>query len=169
MLMQIKLTPSTIQVVDDTYYLFKGESIEVDGHQYFAHLPNINYWIGQQDVGGLEYALVDHSANGGVCGDEMLVVTGSECFVDVSGPAGQKVNQLRIVTAHALVTTYKGDTTATFHHMALFGKDKTIWSCLQMEAYSADINDGSCSIPGGKYCINVDRYQLPLGFNNGLP
>jgi hypothetical protein len=31
-----KSTPSTIQVDDSTYYLYKGESIEVDGHQYFC-------------------------------------------------------------------------------------------------------------------------------------
>jgi hypothetical protein len=72
-------TPSTIQVDDRTYYLYKGESIEVDGHQYFAHSSNINYWNGQHDVAGMEYALVDRGANGGVCGEEanvsfMLVV-----------------------------------------------------------------------------------------------
>jgi hypothetical protein len=53
-----KSTPSTIQVDDSTYYLYKGESIEVDGNQYFAHSTNINYWIGQHDVAGMEYALV---------------------------------------------------------------------------------------------------------------
>jgi hypothetical protein len=36
-------TPSTIQMDDSTYYLYKGESIEVDGHHYFAHSTNINY------------------------------------------------------------------------------------------------------------------------------
>jgi hypothetical protein len=38
-----KSTPSTIQVYDNTYYLYIGESIEVDGHQYFAHSTNISY------------------------------------------------------------------------------------------------------------------------------
>ena len=71
-----KLTPSTIQVDDNTYYLYKGESIKVDGHQYFAHVTNINYWIGQHDVAAMEYALVDRGANGGVCGDDMLVLEG---------------------------------------------------------------------------------------------
>jgi hypothetical protein len=54
-----KSTPSTIQVDDYTYYLCKGESIEVDGHPYFAHSTNINYWIGQHDVSGMEYARVN--------------------------------------------------------------------------------------------------------------
>jgi hypothetical protein len=88
-----KSTPSIIQVDDITYYLYKGESIKVDGNQYFAHLTNIKYWIGQHDVAGIEYALVDCGANGGVCGDDMLIVEGSECFDFVSGLAGHMVNQ----------------------------------------------------------------------------
>jgi hypothetical protein len=102
-----KSTPSTIQVYDSTFYLYKGESIEVDGHHYFAHLTNINYWIGQRDVAGMEYALVDRGVNGGVCGEDMLVVEGSERFVDVSGLAGHTVNQLCIVTAQSLATTQR--------------------------------------------------------------
>jgi hypothetical protein len=69
-----------------------------------------------------------------------LVVEGSEQFVDVSGLVGHKVNQLRIVTAQALLTTHKGDAIATFHQIALLGKGKSILSCLQIEAYGADIN-----------------------------
>jgi replicative superfamily II helicase len=53
--------------------------------------------------------------------------------------------------------------------MALLGKVKSILSCLQMEAYGADINDRSCSIPGGKHHILVDGYQFPLDFKNGIP
>jgi hypothetical protein len=95
-------------------------------------LTNINYWSGQHDVGGMEYMLVERGSNGGVCGDYMLVVEGSECFADVTDLAGHKVNQLRIITAQALVTTHKGDEIATFHQMALLGKGKSILSCIQM-------------------------------------
>ena len=63
----------------------------------------------------------------------MVVLEGSERFVDVSGLAGHKVSQLRIVTAQALVTTHKGDAITTFHQMALLGKGKSILSCIQME------------------------------------
>jgi hypothetical protein len=38
-----------------------------------------------------------------------------------------------------------------------------------MEAYCADINDQSCSLPGGKQRILIDGYELPLDFKNGLP
>ena len=69
----------------------------------------------------------------------MSVLEGSERYVDVYGLAGHKVSQLRIVTAQALVSTHKGDVIATFHQMALLGKGKSILSCLQMEAFGADI------------------------------
>jgi hypothetical protein len=117
----------------------------------------------------MECALVDCGGNGGICGTDMLVLEGSERFVDVVGLAGHTVSQLRIVTAQALVSTHKGDAIATFHQMALLGKGKSILSCLQMEAHGADINDRSRLLPGGKQRILIDGYQLPLAFKNGLP
>ena len=142
----------------------KENQIKVDGHQYFAHVTKINYWIRQHDVAAMEYALVDRGANGGVCGDDMLVLEGSKRFVDVSGLAGHTINQLRIVTAQALVTTHKGDAIATFHQMALLGKVKSILSCLQMEAYGADINDCPCSLPGGKQLYPYQWVSTFFGF-----
>jgi hypothetical protein len=74
----------------------------------------------------MEYALVDHGDNGGVCGTDMLVLEGSKRFVDVIGLEGHKGSQLRIVSAQALVSTHKGNAIATFHQMALLGKGKSI-------------------------------------------
>jgi hypothetical protein len=59
-----------------------------------------------------------------VCGDDMLAVEGSDCFVDVSGLAGHKVIHLLSVTAQALVVTHKGYAIATFHQMACLVKAK---------------------------------------------
>jgi hypothetical protein len=59
----------------------------------------LHYSVGQQDVASMEKALVDRGANGGICGDDMRVLEGSERLVDVSGIAGHKVSPLRIVTA----------------------------------------------------------------------
>jgi hypothetical protein len=97
----------------------------------------------------MAYAFIDCSANGGVCGDDMLVLEGSEGFVDVSDLAGHKVSRLRIVTVHALITTHMGEAIATFHQMVLLRKGKSIVSCLQLEAFGADINVCSRMIPGG--------------------
>jgi hypothetical protein len=163
--------PSTVQFGDTTYYLNKGETFNFQGNHYSAHMTRINYRIGLHDVtDAMDHALIDRGANGGICGDDMLLVLeGSERFVDVCGLAGHTVSQLRIVTAQALVNTHKGDAIATFHQMALLGKGKSILSCLQMEAFGADINDRSRLLPGGQQRILIDGYQLPLDFKNGLP
>jgi hypothetical protein len=63
-------------------------------------LTNINYWIGRHDVGGIEYTLVDHGANGGVCGEDMLVVKESVHFVEIEEDeeeqsASQKIVMMR--------------------------------------------------------------------------
>jgi hypothetical protein len=92
-----KLAPSTVQVGDPTYYLNKGETTTFQGHQYSFHMTKVNYRIGQHDVTTMEYALIDSGANGGICGDDMLVLEGSERFVEVSGLAGHKVSQLRML------------------------------------------------------------------------
>jgi hypothetical protein len=90
----------------------------------------MTYRISQHDVATIEKALVDRGANGGICGDDMLVLEGSERFVDIFGLAGHKVSQLRTVTAQALIPTHKGNAIAKFHQMVLLGKVKSILSCL---------------------------------------
>jgi uncharacterized membrane-anchored protein len=79
--------PNTVKIGDTTYYLNKGETITFQGHQYFAPMT-MTYRISQHDVATMEKALVDRGANGGICADDMLVLEGSERFVDVFGLAG---------------------------------------------------------------------------------
>jgi hypothetical protein len=160
--------PSTVQVGEKTYHLNKGETISFQGHHYTAHMACIPYRVSLHDISIMEKALIDRGANGGICGDDMLVLEGSERFVDVFGLAGHKVNQLRIVSDPCQISTDKGDVIATFHQMALLGKGKSILSCLQMEADGADINDCTSTLHGGKQRILMDGYLIPLDFNNGL-
>ena len=108
----------------------------------------VRYNVGQHENSSLDKALVDRGAHGGICDDDMLVLEGSERFVDVSGLAGHRENQLRIVTAQATISTHKGNAIAIFHQMTLLSKGKSILSCIQMEHYGADINDKSRRRPG---------------------
>ena len=71
-------TPTTVQVGDTTYHLNKGETITFQGRTYSAHVTRVHYRIGQHDVVAMDKALVDRGANGGICGDDMLVTEGSE-------------------------------------------------------------------------------------------
>jgi hypothetical protein len=118
-------TPSTIEIGETTYYLNKGETITRHGHQYSAHMTLFHYHVGKHSVVHTDKALVDRGANGGIVGDDMIVLEGNERFVDVSGLDGHKVSQLRIVTAQTLIQTHKGDAIATFHQMALLARKGT--------------------------------------------
>ena len=115
---EIHSVTGPFQVGDLTYYLNKGETITFQGHNYTAHMACIPYHVSQHDVSVMEQALIDCGANGGICGDDMLVLEGSERFLDVFGFAGHKVSQLQIITAQALISTDKGNVIATFHQMA---------------------------------------------------
>jgi hypothetical protein len=55
-----------------------------------------------------------------------------------------------VLLLHKHWSLHKGDAFATSHQMDFLGKGKSILSCLQMEAYSAEINDRPCFLPGGK-------------------
>jgi hypothetical protein len=156
--------PITFRVGNQINYLNKGETVNFQCNIYSAHMACITFRISQHDVSIMDKALIDRGANVGIYGDDMLVVEGSERLVDVFGLAGQKVSQLWIITAQALISTHKGDFSATFHQMAILGKGKSILSCLQMEAYGADINDQPCTLHGGKQRILIDGYQIPLVF-----
>jgi hypothetical protein len=68
----------------------------------------VQYCIGQYNILATDKALVYRGANAGKCCADMLVLKGSERFVDVIGLAGHKANRSRIVTAQALITTHKG-------------------------------------------------------------
>jgi hypothetical protein len=51
--------PPMIAMNGDTYYLHKGESIHYQGHQYFSHMTECYYHVGQHTISDMDYALVD--------------------------------------------------------------------------------------------------------------
>jgi hypothetical protein len=78
----------------------------------------VQYCIGKHNVTTIDKAFIDRGANGGIWGADMMVLEGRERFVDVSGLIGHRINQLRIVTAQALITMHEGDAITIFHQMA---------------------------------------------------
>jgi hypothetical protein len=52
----------------------------------------VYYCVRQHECSTIDKAIVDSGAIGGICGEDMLVVKGSKCFVDVSGLAGNHKN-----------------------------------------------------------------------------
>jgi hypothetical protein len=82
-------TTSTLQFVDTTYYANKGKTITFQGNQYPAHMILFHYCVGQHHTVTTDKVLVYHGTNGGNCGDDMLLLEGSEWFNDISGLFGQ--------------------------------------------------------------------------------
>jgi hypothetical protein len=109
----------TLTVGDCTYFLNKRETIAFQGHQYFTYSTFVQYCIGHHEFTATDMALIYRGVNGCVCSDCMRVLEGSKRYVDVSGLGGHRKNQLRIVTAQALIATHKGDVIAVFHKIAL--------------------------------------------------
>jgi hypothetical protein len=166
---ETNVNDKSIQVGDTTHYLNKGETITLQGREYSAHQTVCHYHVSEHSISGIEMALVYHGANGSLCGDDMLILERSERFLDVSGLGGHQIKQLRLVTAQALINSHKVPDIATFHQMANLGSGKIILSCIQMEHYGPLINDRLLQLPGGKQCITIEDYQIPLDINNGLP
>jgi hypothetical protein len=88
--------PETINLGDTTYYLNKGKTITFQGRQDSMHATMVHYRVGQHEYNTLDKALIDRGANGGICDEEMLVVEGSERFVDVSGLAVLSLRKLSL-------------------------------------------------------------------------
>jgi hypothetical protein len=101
-------TPDMLSILDTTYCLNKGETITLQGHQYFTHSTMIQYCVDENECASRDMALIDQGANGCICGDIVLVLAGSERFVDVTGLSGHCKNQFHIVSAQALIETHKG-------------------------------------------------------------
>jgi hypothetical protein len=94
-----------VTVVNTTYYLNKGELGLSNGNHYSTHETLDRYHGCKHAFKSKEIALIYHDANGCFCGDNMVVLDGSERFVDISGLAGHRENLRRIITAKALIET----------------------------------------------------------------
>jgi len=79
------------------------KSITIDGIVYTANTHNIVYLISKHCANKQETSLVDCGANGGMAGDDVMVVERGECFATVNGIDGHTVQDLAIFTVAALV------------------------------------------------------------------
>jgi len=77
------------------------KSITIDGVVYTANMHNIVYLISKHHADKQETSLIDYGANGGMAGDDVMVV--EKHFVTVDGIDGHTVQHLPICTVAALV------------------------------------------------------------------
>ena len=77
-------------------------------------------------------ALVDRGANGGICGNDVRVISKTGQTVDVQGVDNHQIVDIPIVTAGAVVKTQRGSVILIMNQYAHVGNSKTIHSCGQM-------------------------------------
>lgn len=115
-------------------------------------------------------ALVDRGCNGGICGNDVRVISKTHRTVNIQGIDNHRMNDMPVVTAGAVVNTQKGEAIIIMHQYAFLPQAHTIHSCAQMEANNLAVNDRSLKIPGGLQQIETPHGMIiPLNIRDGLP
>jgi hypothetical protein len=90
--------------------------------------------------------LVDRGANGGIVGNDSRIIARTGKYVDLCGVDGHKVDDLKLVTAAAVVETQKGLIIIIMDQYARMANRKTIHSSGQMEHYKIIVKDQAHTI-----------------------
>ena len=82
-------------------------------------------------------ALVDHGANGGICGNDVRIINKTGQMVDVQGIDNHQVIDVPIVTGGAVACTQRGPVILILNQYAYIGNRKKItcvvrWKCTVM-------------------------------------
>ena len=146
-----------------------NNEIVLDGKRYRqVNVSNILYHHSHDT--SKRGALVDRGANGGICGNDVRIISKTGRSVDVQGIDNHQITDIPIVTAGAVVKTQRGPIVVIMNQYAHIGHGKTIHSCGQMEMFGQDVNDKSMKVPGGLQRIATqDGYCIPLNIKSGLP
>ncbi len=144
------------------------KSITIDGIVYTANVHNIEYLISKHHADKQETSLVDHGANGGMAGDDVMVVERGECFATVNVIDGHTIQDLPICAVAALVQSNKGPIIVIMHQYAYLGKGKTIHSSAQIEYYKNSVDDKSSKVGDKQHIVTLDGYIISLNICNGL-
>jgi hypothetical protein len=114
-------------------------------------------------------SLIDGGANGGMSGDDVIVLEKTNDSCDVTGVAQNSIDNLAVCTVAGLVQSTTGPIIAIFSQYAHYGKGKTVHSASQLRSFGLDVNDISRKLPGGKQRIQTpDGYVIPLSVRAGL-
>jgi len=119
------------------------KTITIDGVVYIAKVHNVVYSISKHQADKQETSLVDRGANGGMAGDDVMVIERGERSATVNGIDGHTVQDLPICTVAAQVKSNKGPIILIMHQYAYLGKGKTIHS---IEYYKNAMDEKSSKV-----------------------
>jgi hypothetical protein len=103
------------------------QSFEINGRTYRSiNACNITYHINKHHTNTPRGSLIDGGANGGLGGDDALIIEESLHRVNVTGFDTHSVNDIPLCTVAGLLQTTKGIIIAIFHNYAYLGKCHTV-------------------------------------------
>ena len=145
------------------------DEFTINGSTY-RRVNNLRYRVHQRSQDVVAGSLVDGGANGGLLGDDVLIleyVDGAK--VDVTGIADSEVSDLKIAQAAGLVETVDGPVILIMSQYAVLGSGKTIHSKGQMEHFGIVIDDRSRRNGGAQCMVTTEGYVVPISIRDGLP
>ena len=135
-----------------------GELLHGDDTYFISNVERVHEFL----------SLVDRGANGGICGDDMTLISYTGRTIDVQGIDNHELPQLKLCSCGGIVRTQRGLVILIFNQYAFHGRGKSIHSSLQLEDNKIQVND-RCSINQGHQSLTTpDGYAIPLDFKNGL-
>lgn len=150
--------------------LAPGTKITLNGQTFTACMAQRTYQVSQHSQSRHPHgSLIDGGCNGGLAGEDVLVMEESLQRVDVTGIADSKIESVPIGTVAGLIQATDGPIIGIFHQYATYGKGKTIHSVNQLRSFGLEVNDIPKSCNGGKQCITTpDGFTIPLAIRDGL-
>jgi len=149
--------------------LAPGTNIVLNGQTFKACMSKCTYHISKHVQSSRGGSLIDGGCNGGLAGDDVVVLEETTQLVDITGIADSKIESVPISTVAGLISSTEGPIIGIFHQYAAYGKGSTIHSVNQLRSFGLDVNDIPTSCPGGKQCISTpDGHKIPLAVRDGL-
>ena len=144
--------------------------IMINGVKYQACAANRRYIASQHLSQKYTGSLIDSGANGGISGDDVMVISEDpNKKVDVSGIGNGEIRDAPICTVAGLIETNKGPVIGMFNQYAHSGEGKTIHSVIQMESFGIIVNDRPKELRAdGQKIVTPDGFEINLHIRDGL-
>ena len=156
---------STPAVAPPSSILYQGST-----YQRSVNICLITYRINQHQRTTARGSLLDGGANGGVAGNDVLVIETTLEHVDINGLADTtSIPSLAICTVAGLIQTQHGPIIGIFHNYAYHGKGTTVHSINQLKHFGLTVDDTPLSLSGTQSITTPDGYHIPIHIRQGLP
>ena len=128
-----------------------GEMIHGDSTYFISNMEHLHEFL----------SLVDRGANGGICGDDMTLISYTGRTIDVQGIDNHELPQLKLCSCGGVVRTQRGPAILIFNQYAFHGRGKSIHSSLQLEDQftlgNSNVYKLSCSFVAFKNKLAIKR------------